>query len=283
MARRRIPAALAWTLVGALGIALAVGGVLDEAGQSRADAALTRALVTFAVARTLNGAISVAQGTEVALEPAGVGMTLTVGQVLDPINDVVEQFSGVMLVAASSLGLQSVLLRVASWWGMTVVLVAAAGLALVAVWSRGPERFRSLALRGLIAALLLRFGVPALVLCTNLFFETFLASEHQEAARTLELTRDEIAELNEQAERGVPDVVESESLLTRLGTMLDSTIQAMNVGDRLDELQMRVSEVVEQIIKLIVIFVLETIIVPLVFAWLFITAARSLGERVAKF
>lgn len=265
-----------------LAAVLAVGGMLDDVGREDADRALTRALVTFAIARTLNGVISVAQGTEVALEPAGVGVSLTVGQALDPINDVVEQFSGVMLVAASSLGLQSVLLRISTWWGTSAVLLAVVVLAWLALWSGVSDRFRTIALRALIVSLLLRFGIPALVICTNLFFDTFLAAEQQEAARMLELAREEIAELNEQAETGVPPVGVDEPLMDRLGTMLDSTLQAMNVGDRLDELQARVSEVIEQMITLIVIFVLETIILPLVFVWLFITAARSLGERVAK-
>lgn len=283
MAVRRPWRALIWTLVGVLAVALAVGGMLDEAGRTQADRALTRALVTFAVARTLNGVISVAQGTEVALEPAGVGVNLTVGQALDPINDVVEQFSSVMLVAASSLGLQSVLLRISTWWGTTAVLLGAVVFAWVALWGGVPERFRAFALRGLIVGLLLRFGVPALVVCTNLFFETFLSTEHAEAAQMLELTRAEIQELNEEAETDVPAVSGDQSLLDRLGTMLDSTIEAMNVRDRLEALQQRVSDVIEQIVKLIVIFVLETIIVPLVFVWLFLTAAKSLGERVAKF
>jgi hypothetical protein len=71
----------------------------------------------FAVARTLNGVISAAQGTEVALEPGGVGVVLSVGEILDPINDLIERFSAVMLIAASSLGLQALLLNIlqGSW------------------------------------------------------------------------------------------------------------------------------------------------------------------------
>lgn len=274
--------ALVWTAVGALALVLAVGGALDEVGRNHADRALTRALLTFAIARTLNGVISVAQGTELALEPAGVGVNLTVGQALDPINDIVEQFSGVMLVAASSLGLQNVLLRISTWWGTSVGLGAAVLLAWIALWGGVSDRLRTIALRVLIVGLLLRFAVPALVICTNVFFDTFLAAEQQEAVRMLELTREEIAELNEQTEADVPPVQPAQSLLERLGSMLDSTVQAMNVGDRLDALQGRVSSVIEHIVTLIVIFVLETIILPLVFVWLFVTAAKSLGERVAK-
>ena len=103
------------TLLIVLIAAVAATGVADQVSDDYAEDALKRALATFAVARTLNGVISVAQGTEIALEPGGVGVMLTPGQILDPINDLVERFSSVMLVAASSLGLQIVLLEILSW------------------------------------------------------------------------------------------------------------------------------------------------------------------------
>ena len=95
-----------WTLLATISAAAAMSGIVDTTSDELADQALRRALVTFAVARTLNGVISVAQGTELAVEPAGVGVILGVGQILDPINDLIERFSSVMLVvvkvAASS-------------------------------------------------------------------------------------------------------------------------------------------------------------------------------------
>lgn len=59
---------------------------LDSAANKQVDAGLKRALLSFATARALNAVISVAQGTEVAVEPAGVGVVFTPGQILDPIN-----------------------------------------------------------------------------------------------------------------------------------------------------------------------------------------------------
>ncbi len=70
---------------------------------------MKRALVTFALTRTLNGVISVAQGTQLAFEPAGVGVVISAGEILDPLNDLVEQFSWLTLLAATSLGVQIML------------------------------------------------------------------------------------------------------------------------------------------------------------------------------
>ena len=73
---------IAWTLVAIAAMALAVTGVADSASDDYSDEAFKRGLVTFAIARALNGVISVAQGTEVAVEPGGVGVNFTVGRYL---------------------------------------------------------------------------------------------------------------------------------------------------------------------------------------------------------
>ena len=132
-------------------MALAVTGVADSASDDYSDEAFKRGLVTFAIARALNGVISVAQGTEVAVEPGGVGVNFTVGQILDPINDLVEQFSSVMLVATSSLGLQNILLNMTGWWGVTGALGAASLFLMAAIWWPGGVQagIKTMALRDL--------------------------------------------------------------------------------------------------------------------------------------
>ena len=88
---------------------LSVTPFMDQRASADYEQLFQRAFVTFALARTINGVISVVQGTEIALQPAGVGVTLTPGEILDPVNDLVERFSWVMMGATISLGVQNVL------------------------------------------------------------------------------------------------------------------------------------------------------------------------------
>ena len=67
-------------------------------------------MIAFGLARALNGAISVIQGTELELHPAGVGVSFAPGQLIDPINDLVERFSWLMLASSTSLGVQKILM-----------------------------------------------------------------------------------------------------------------------------------------------------------------------------
>jgi hypothetical protein len=273
MLQRRI----AWTIIALLAVAIAWTGIVDEAAEVHAEDAFTRALVTFAVARTLNGVISLAQGTEVALEPGGIGVNLSVGQLLDPINDLIEQFSSVMLVAATSLGAQNVLLRMTSWWGVTAALAVAGLFALVVLWWPRPvtNHWIMLGTRMLMLALVLRFIVPALIIGTNVVANQFLEPEQRSATAALEATAEEIEEFNEKTVTPDPDA----SLLDRLSETIGSTMDAMDVEGRLDRLRVSVSDASENIINLIVLFVLQTIVLPLVFVWLIIELVKGVIAR----
>ncbi|MEM7294214.1 MAG: hypothetical protein AAF420_12590, partial [Pseudomonadota bacterium] len=101
-----------WFLTAIL-VALMVLGLtrhLDQRASPPIDNAFEQALLTFAVVRGINAVISVVQGTEVAIEPAGIGVVLTPGEVFDPINDLIERFSWIMLLASTSLGAQKVMI-----------------------------------------------------------------------------------------------------------------------------------------------------------------------------
>ena len=270
---------LIWTAFILIAAVTAASGYLDDVSEAYAEKALRNALVTFAVARTVNGVISTAQGTELALEPGGVGVILSVGEVLDPINDLIERFSAVMLVAASSLGLQMLVLEITGWWGLTALLILASTIAIVAFWL--PKlfggRYASLAVRGFLVVLFMRFAVPVLVVGTTLISEAFLLPAQQEATSALEETKTEIEALNKESQAASP--TEEQSLMDRLGEMLDDSIQSMRVGERLDRLTERASKASEDVVKLIAIFVFQTIIMPVAFLWLFLEVLKALASR----
>ena len=228
-----------WTIIAFVSVAIAWTGIVDETAEVYAEDALTRALVTFAVARTLNGVISLAQDTELALEPGGVGVNIGVGQVLDPINDLIEQFSGVMLVAATSLGAQNVLLRITSWWGITAVLAVTGLFALIALWwpRAVSNRWFLLGTRMLLLALVLRFIVPALIIGTNVVANHFLEPEQRSATAALEATAEEIEKYHEETAPLGPDA----SLMDRLSDKMRNAMDAMDVEGRLERLRDGVS------------------------------------------
>lgn len=271
---------LIWSLVAVTATAVAMSNIIDETSQQQADAALTNALITFAVSRTLNGVISVAQGTELALEPGGVGVVLTLGQVLDPINDLVERFSTIMLIATSSIGLQNILLNISEWWGLTLALSIAAIATLACLWlpKLQQPRLQQIAIRAFLLALFLRFAIPGLVMASTLVFDAFLAEEQIIATQALETTRDQIEALNEEAEQITTD----DTVVGRLGSIFGESLDAINPKTRLESLKARVSQSVEHIINLIVIFMMQTVLLPIAFLWLLTQGLKILMSRMSR-
>ena len=271
------------SLLAIVPLVVALAGWLDNSSGRYAEAALSRSLVTFAIARTLDGAISVAQGTEVAVEPGGVGVNFALGEALDPINDLVERFSAAMLIATSSLALQGVLLEMARWWVANLALSIATVFALVAflrpAWL-GAAGARA-AIRLLSIAVFVRFAVPVFVLGSNLLFETFLATDQQAANEALTVTRTEIEVIAEQNNSAAAPAPEP-SLTERLGALVDESLQALDMRERMQRLSDSVSNAVEHIVHLIVIFALQSIILPLVFLWLFAEALKKIAVRAAQ-
>lgn len=270
-----------WTFLILLSVVAASSGHVDSTSKGYAENALRNALVTFAVARTLNGVISVAQGTQLAIEPGGVGVNLSVGEILDPINDLVERFSAVMLVAASSLGLQTLLLNITAWWGFSAFLALASIAFLITLWMPRPvvASYANPALRILLIILFVRFAAPVLIIGTNIITDMFLASGQAEATAILEATTSNIEELNQETQSVSAD---EPSILDRLGNFIGNSIASLRVSDRLARLRESASNASEHIVNLIAIFVLQTIILPLLFLWLFAQGLKAIVFRSTR-
>lgn len=247
---------------------------LDESAESNYQNAFKRALVTFALARTLNGVISVAQGTELALQPAGVGVTLTPGEILDPLNDLIERFSWVMLAASTSLGAQHILLKISHWWGLRLlVVVLAALLVLLYVTRKGSKQFRPALIQVFLMVLFLRFAVPLVMLANDAIYTVFLQPEYETATETIRLASDELEELNEKKTAG--EEVD-ESLLGAVSRAFDNTMDQVRIRERMKSLKDKSAAIVEQLIQLSVVFLLQTIVLPLLFLYLLVKIFKRL-------
>ena len=277
MTPRRSPAVrIGVGVIAVLLVVLAATGAADRGGAAGVEAGFQRALVAFAVARALNGVISVVQGTEVAVQPAGVGVNLAPGQILDPVNDLVERFSWVMLASTTSFGVQRLLLEILAWPGVSLMLAVLAGLLVWALWqTEGPlARRRGWLLRVALFVAIVRFLVPALAVSGEAIHEAFIEPRYTAAVAGLEEAAGRLGELSRQPGQGgaAPDP----SLMDRLKRWYSETGAALDVDTRVEEYRVLASRSVEQTIELIVIFAFQTILLPLAFLWLIGLAYRSL-------
>jgi hypothetical protein len=258
-------------LILALGLALILiptwTGQLDTIAQARTHTAFENALVTFAVARGLNGVISVAQGTELAFQPAGVGVIVSAGEILDPLNDLVEQFSWLTLLAASSLGAQIVLSEMFATAFANAVLTLAVVLAVVALaFAPRSSRLGEGLVKLAVALALIRFALVFATLSTSVISASFLNEREQASVAYLSATR---ATIETTADTPAPATGERDTL-GRLSDLLDEAREAVQLEARIDRLQARVEGAISHIVNLIVVYTIETILLPvalLIAAW----------------
>jgi len=300
-----------------LSLAMVLSSVTSVDQYARADLQdlFHRALVTFALARTLNGLISTVQGTEIALEPAGVGVTLTPGQILDPVNDLVERFSWIMLGASISLGVQQVLLDVGQWWGVRL-LVAVAGLlwlwsalrahgfreqvrpgtgreaclghaggrttqdAVAEAGSRFPAMIEPVLIRAFLVLLFLRFAVPAVLIANEIVYELFLQPRYLVSTGVIKSAGADIQQAGTASASDGQD--QSAGIMDMLGRAFDSTRESLNLTRRVDYVKRRVADVTEHLIQLSVVFVLQAGILPLAFLWLLLHLLKALLHGSAQ-
>jgi predicted membrane channel-forming protein YqfA (hemolysin III family) len=160
-------------------------------------------------------------------------------------------------------------------------LFAAAAGFLVVIWAprSTAAQYAGPALRILLFLLFVRFAVPVLIVGTTLISDAFLAPEQEAATAILRDTTADIERINDEAQAVSAD---DQSFMDRLGEMIDESLESMRVGDRLQELKESASNAAEHIVSLIAIFVLQTILLPLLFLWLFIASLKGIAGRSAQ-
>lgn len=252
-------------------------GTIDRQAKTPIDNAFNRALITYGVVRGINAVVSVIQGTEVSIEPAGIGVTLTPGEVFDPVNDLIEQFSWIVLVASTSLGAQKILVGIGNTQALQLVVGLTIGLALLLVWRRQlfSLAWRAILFRISILAIAFRFLIPVLVLVNEQVYRAFLDEQYQESYTELKQTETDVQAIQDSENIDAP-ADGDDSILSQIGRIYDRTAQSINVNARLAEYEARLGNASEHIIDLIVVFLLQTLVFPVLFLWLGLRLIRLL-------
>lgn len=299
-----------------LALLLSYARLADVASERYVDQALGNAVVTYSVVRVLNGVISVAQGSEVAISPAGVGVTLSVGEILDPVNDLIERFSWVMLVSVTSLGIQKLLVEIGASGQFSVLLTLVTAAALALLWLPGRRpRSVEIALKLAVGVIVVRFAMVIVLAANSFIYDQFMSDSYAQANAGLRESGREVdryrlsapgaPQPQDEALSGTaaPDGAvadegradsrgerpEDNSLIGMASGFFSSMGDAIDPTDKLDSLQQAAADVVQYVLSLIVIFVFQTILIPVVFLWLlyrffvyWIGRELAVGVRDAK-
>lgn len=173
---------------------IAWSGVFDDYAHRYIDQSLEQAGIAYASARGINAIVSVAQTVHVDM----LFIEATPGEALDPLNDLIERFSALMLAAFASLALQKILLELVSStffnWTFTALAIAAS-IALI----RKNQVFSTQIWRIFLIAFFLRFALSIVLLASFWVDSAFLLENDGHRITQLKQYETEISTLSEKS------------------------------------------------------------------------------------
>ncbi len=231
--------------------------IFDTQADVLVDKAFAQAIIVFGSAKALNAVISLAQGTELDLP----FLTVAIGQVLDPINDLVEQFSLIMLASMTSLGIQKILLSFVSNSFFNIALIVSLIVANIWLFVRfkHDENIRLLFFKIATILLFLRFAVPLTSYVNEIAYENFVKPYYN-----IEQLNQNIVGVQQEVSKVTNETIkqkEEQSFLSKVTEKFDSTYYA----NKVQEYSKAAESSSEYIVDLIIVFVFQTILLPLVF------------------
>lgn len=239
-------------------LALSAIGGFRAMGEERLDAASNRAIAAFAVARTLNGVISVIQETQVGVS-LGISTTLQPGQILDPLNDLIERFSLAALIAATLLWALKLMgnFLILPW--VPLVLLALLGIRIGLERCSSCMDFNQLLMRVVRVGIVIWAFAVVTPWVIDGVHESDVIQQHYQAA-----TRD-----MENAGASLRDMLDLQS---------PWDIDRSRVAEGMSELTTMADRLSKQAIVVLAVFAFEVLLVPLLIFWV---TARSLLNPVS--
>lgn len=233
---------------------------IDEAARIQVRDDLARAATVFAVARALGSGLSVVQSANVDAKLFGTGVGFSPGQALRPVQEFVDRFAALMLAASVAFGIQLLLLEIGAHWFVSALLSVGMLAAVVALWRTGSRPIRIL--QALVVLLLMvRFAVPMSVAANGVVYRAVMAPEYNAAIASLE-TSPALPGPVAGADQGL--TARAKAWLQRIS----------DVPDAIEVLLKSASDWADRMIRLTALFVVQTIVLPLGFFWIFWRGCR---------
>jgi hypothetical protein len=273
---------------------------VDKASIEYLDSSFKRALSAYVICRGFNAIVSFAQEMEIGMSG---GAVLVEGQfnvkpfeVLDPLNDLVERFSWILLLSIISIGIQEFLIRFFSNSIVTFILLPGLLLWLIGIWTNPLNRFdfSVLGKKLIVLVMTLRLIIPAEVFISNWVYEQTLSSTYEESMATLDSTKQELNEngliedlteknlsqlqVNAQEKKGYwSGLKEISSKIVDGGKYFYDKAKATKkqISEFLEMMINKSSTIIENILNLIILFVINSVVLPIITIWLIVFIIRT--------
>ena len=251
-----------------LSLCLALSFTIDDNAKKLVDESFKQSVIVFGSAKALNAVISLAQGTQINLP----FVTVAVGEILDPINDLVEQFSLVMLASMVSLGIQKILLNFVTTDIYNYLLFTSIIIFNFWLFKRftNDEKTRNLFFKITFILLFLRFAIPMMAYVNEVSYNYFVKPQYniEELNKDILEVKDNVSKINQETITQKQD----SSFFNKVMEKFDSSYYEKKVNEYKDA----VDNSSQYIIDLIIVFIFQTIFLPIIFLFLLYSFVKSI-------
>ncbi|PLY00519.1 MAG: hypothetical protein C0622_08700 [Desulfuromonas sp.] len=261
----------------------------DGAAAEYVNSSLKRATTAYAIARAFNATVSVFRESALQIEPAGIGVTVAAGAALDPINDLVERFSWIMLASMTSLGIQALLIKIVPFISVNILLPMALLSLLAGLWlpRNGSFNFTRIGRVLLFTLILLRFSIPIMSSLNNAAYVAFLEAKQNESIEAIGQSTEEMESLQQeisavetaQAEGADEDAGWYERTKKSLDSVINQGKNLLDIKAKIEFVKESFTRLIDHIVSLIVVFVVNTIFLPILFLWGLLRIGRIFISR----
>jgi hypothetical protein len=250
--------------------------ILDTTTDAYFREAIAKAGVAYATCRVLNASVSIVKDSSLQLEPAGVGVSLALGQALDPIDDMTERLSDVLVTAITSLGVQKLAYEISVSLVPPMLSILLFVLS-VLLWFEN-ERFTSLQkiiIRFVLLIVIARFCLPISSMANEFVYKHFFADQISDAKK--ELARGS-AELDKLKDFSLPKIDGVLGTIENSASFLKQ--KSIEFKNALVTTVSNMGDIIENLLKLtflyVGIFLIQVIILPLLSFWFLVKTANAL-------
>jgi len=249
---------------------------LDSTAGSYFKDSITKAGVSYGVCRVINATVSVIKESSLELEPAGIGLSLAVGQIVDPINDMVERLSNILVMSITSLGVQELAYEISITLAPQIMAVFLFILSLL-VWFKKERilKFQRILMSALVIASIARFCLPLSSMANEFlqehFFEQKIIEANAELARgTADL--DELKDVHLPKYDGFIGTIENSASYLKQKSLEFKKAIAITIENK--------GLIIENLLRLtflyLGVFVIQVLVLPLLIFWFLMRIVNSL-------
>lgn len=253
--------------------------ILDSTADKYFNEAIAKAGIAYATCRVVNASISVVKESNVQMEPAGVGVSLALGQALDPIDDMTERLSNVLVTSITALGVQKLAYEMSVSLAFPILAIFTMILSIL-VWFnyKWVESVKSNALRALLIILIARFCLPISSLANEFLHENFFEAKIAESNNKLSQVTTELDKLKDFT---LPETSGFLGTISNSASFLKQ--KTIELRDAISATVSNMGNIIENLLKLtflyVSLFLIQVIILPILVFWLLVKLINSLFDK----